>query len=342
MKKNIVLADCVEEEIVNLIKGLETSTNKTFFCESLIACGIRTGIMSELKRYYKYFYAAWRTYKNRDKYEIIIGWQQFYGLIFSFYSTLFRTKKKNTLVVLNYTYKEKKGIFGKIYKGFMKKCLNDKYIDYIHVLSHEYADLISKTFNFPRKKIIVSGFGVDDIYLNWKDSQVPLNYIKNGYALSIGRSNRDFDFLIKAWENLNFPLVIISDTYNGNSFNKNINIIKNVSGDLQYPWMINAKMVIIPIDDGRICSGDTVLLTSLSFEKNVIVTSPSTLGEMYIENGKNGFLIEKNREKFVSLIKKILSNSEIECGVKARKSYLENYSREAMGKRIGRYINNLN
>ena len=117
-------------------------------------------------------------------------------------------------MALNFTYKEKKGSKAKIYFWFMKKCVNPVYMDYLHVPSNEYANYVSKTFDFPRNRILVTPFGVDDCYYEWK--KIPFSYkYENGYALSIGRSNRDFDFLIQSWENINYPLVIISDSVLG-------------------------------------------------------------------------------------------------------------------------------
>lgn len=342
-KRNVVLADCPADEIRNLLEGMNSVTDNKFECISEVACGIRTGLVSELKRYFAYFVAAWHAYKRRNEYNIVVGWQQFYALIFCFYCNLFHTRKQNIVVALNFTYREKKGMIGKIYSLFINKCINGGYLDYIHVPSNDYADVISKQMGFPREKIIVTSFGIDDIYIRWKDSRAPKGYIKNSYAMSIGRSNRDFDLLINIWKDIEFPLIIISDTYNPpKTLPKNVNVIGNIAGDDQYPYIANAKFVIIPIKDGRICSGDTVLLTALSFEKTVIVTIPSTLGEMYIKDGENGYLVSKNQIEMMNLIKDIISNERPELGEKARMSYLDNFSRFSMGKKVSKIIGEKN
>lgn len=342
-KQNVVLADCPSEEISSLLDGMNSATHNEYKCISEVACGIRTGLISELKRYSAYFAAAWHAYKRRNEYNIVVGWQQFYALIFCFYCNVFRVKKENTVVALNFTYREKKGMIGKIYAWFMHKCVIGGYMDYIHVLSEEYADVISSNLKFPREKIIVTPFGVDDIYSRWRHSQAPEGYRKNGYALSIGRSNRDFDLLIDIWKTIDFPLIIISDTYvPPKTLPDNVIVISNVAGDEQYPYIMNAKLAIIPIKDGQICSGDTVLLTTLSFEKTVVVTAPSTLAEMYIENGKNGYLVSKSPLEITSLIRDIITGKKPETGKNARKSYLDNFSRFSMGKKVSEIIGEKN
>jgi glycosyltransferase involved in cell wall biosynthesis len=154
----------------------------------------------------------------------------------------------------------------------------------------------------------------------------------------LGRSNRDFDFLIETWNEINESLVIISDTYQGVTKNPKITIKRNVTGEDQYPWVAHCKALILPIDDGRICSGDTVLLTAMSFAKTPIVTTPSTLAEMYIQDHINGILVKKNSSEFVSLINNLKENDLNKIGKNARNSFLENYSRESMGRTVMKAI----
>ena len=63
--------------------------------------------MRRVKRYLKYFAVAFKYFLSRKKYGAIVGWQQFYTLIFVFYCSLFRVKKRNTVVVLSFIYKDK-------------------------------------------------------------------------------------------------------------------------------------------------------------------------------------------------------------------------------------------
>lgn len=334
-RKNVVLADCPAEEVDSFLSGLNATEKYQFECISEIACGIRKGVVSELKRYFNYFRAAWHAFRQREQYQIIMGWQQFYALIFCFYCRIFRVKKQNTTVALNFTYKDKHGLRGRIYLKFMRMCLEGGYLDYIHVPSHEYADEISRKFRFPREHILVTHFGVDDIYICWKDSKAPEGFDKNQYAVSIGRSNRDFELLLNAWKNIDFPLILISDTFKPKApLPGNVTFVNNVAGNEQYPYIANAKLVFIPIKDGKICSGDTVLLTAMSFERNVVVTTPSTLGEMYIQDGVSGYLVEKNEEKIATLLNQLFTGMIADVGEEARRSYLDHFSRFAMGKKI--------
>jgi glycosyltransferase involved in cell wall biosynthesis len=220
-------------------------------------------------------------------------------------------------------------------------CVHNDYLDYIHVPSRNYAKICEHSFNIPENKIIVAPFGLPDTYNKWKNSSVEYE----NYSFAIGRSNRDFDWLVNVWGGIkNELLVIASDTYKPTvALPHNVIHRTDISGDLQFPYIANCKAVIIPIDNGAICSGDTVLLKAMSFYKTVIATSPSTLGEMYIEDEVNGILVEKDATNINKTRNKIMSylgddDKLSSIGNEARKSYELYYSRKSMGENIGNEI----
>lgn len=339
MMKNVIVCDCKEDELVSLLDALNFGSNK-FEIKSHIANWKRTGKLSELRRYGKYFAVALKYFLSRKKYGIIVGWQQFYVLILGFFCSVFHVKKRNTLIVLNFTYKEKQGKLGSIYRWFMWRCLETGYVDYIHVPSQNYAEIISREFRFPIERIIVLPFGINDPYEKFSKLPYPPEAPSAGYVLSIGRSNRDYDFLISSWEKIRYPLIVISDTYEGNNGgNSYVRIIRNIAGKDSYPWIAHCDAMIIPIDDGTICSGDTVLLTSLAMKKKVLITRPSTLAEMYIAHGENGLCTQKVKSDFEAIVKDIIFSDQYNyLQESARESYLANYSRMSMGHHLRQII----
>lgn len=338
MKTNVVLADCEKEELEELIKGLHNVTGLDFPVNTMI-CNGGHGRLKDVWRYIVYVCYPIKYVFRHKRYNYIIAWQQFYALFYALYCELFHVKKDNIVVACNFTYKEKKGILGKLYKKLIRRCIRSAYLDHIHVPSRNYAKLCSEEFGVSLKKFVVSHFGLPDTYEQWADSS---SDYKN-YSFAIGRSNRDFDFLVKAWKLIpNKELLIIaSDTYKtSESLPDNIILRNDIVGDDQFPLIANCKLMIIPIQDGTICSGDTVLLKAMSYHKPLIVTTPSTLSEMYVINGVNGITVEKNINKFADAVIKLLStNEELEqLGKRARKSYEENFSRISMGENIGKVL----
>ena len=314
-------------------RGLAEALDEIF----TVKCSNASSGKTNFYRYMSYFLYPIIIFFTRKKYKIIIGWQQFFALIFVFYCELFKVKKKNFCVALNYTYKEKNGLIGFVYECFMKKCLNSRYLDYVHIPSYNYVKYCKEVLGADENKFIVAPFGVQDRYEQFKNSKV--NY--ENYVLSIGRSNRDFKFLIEAWREINYPLLIICDTLKiDEKLPSHIKILNNVLSENQFPYLMNSDFIIIPILDGAICSGDTVLLTGMSFCKTMIVTKPSTLQEMYINDGIDGIAIEKDIIVFREKIFHLLNNKELltEIGENARSKYLQKYSIYTMGKAIGEIL----
>lgn len=339
MQKNIILADCEYEEIVDFVRGLKKETNDDYVCE----CKELTnhGWYNNLYRYLMYFIFPMKFFLCRSQYNYILGWQQFFVLLFAGYCRLFHVKKENKVIAMNFTYKKKNGVVGCIYDAFMMFCVKNSYLDYIHVLSYNYASYCTKELKIPREKIIVTPFGLPDTYEQWKNSKVSY---KN-FWFSIGRSNRDFQFLVDAWRKmpLNELLIIASDTFTPKGvLPDNVIHRTDISGDDQFPYIANCKGMIIPIKDGNVCSGDTVLLKAMSYKKAVVVTKPSTLAEMYIDDNINGILVEKNEDDFCKKIKALTDNCFRlkDLGENARIKYQEKYSRFQMGKSIGKQIYN--
>lgn len=332
--KNIILADCAKNEITSFADGLSKETNKNWEIVSSVSNWGQASKIQNLKRYAIYFAAPFKAFCKRKQYASIVGWQQFYALIFCFYCRLFKVKKTNRVVALNFTYKSKKGFIGKIYKRFMQYMVNSDYIDYIHVLSHNYAKKCVEELGIDEKKILVFPFGTNDQYESFKK----IKKTENEFVLAIGRSNRDYEWLIDEWRSVDYPLYIICDTFKApNNLPNNIKIFNNITGNAQYKYIASCKYLVLPIKDESICSGDTVLLTAMSNKKTVIVNGPSTLTEMYVKDGENAIIVSKKKGELAEKMNYLLKNN-IEIGESARKSYLENYSRGAMGRNIGKAL----
>lgn len=341
MKQNIILADCCPEEVATFAHGCMEQSQLQFETLSSISNGSHSTAWQNMARYAAYFLYPFKVFFHRKQYGVILGWQQFYAINYALYCRLFHVKKTNTLVAVNFTYKRKSGLVGKLYHSYMKYACNNQYLDYLHVLSLNYVNICVQDLGIPTEKFIVTGFGVPDTYDEMKNRKAPMQ----DFSLSIGRSNRDFEFLVKVWSQpclKDRQLVIASDTWKPTSvLPSNIIHRDDIKYDDSFAWFNSCNLCITPIEDGNICSGDTVLLTGMMFSKPSVVTTPSTLAEMYVCHQENGLCIPKDVEKAAQMIAELLANKEqmATLGAKARKSYLDNFSRESMGKALVKAMN---
>lgn len=329
------MADCSNDGLQTFADGIRESV----LCDVDDANSRRGGhksLIDNLLRYADYFFLPLRCLSVRKKYDIILGWQQFHAIIMAFYCRLFRLKKHGLLVAVNFTYKRKPGLAGSVYQRFMRYSCNNVYLDYLHVPSYNYVERMHAELGIPREKFIVTGFGIDDIKNRYENAHTGLP----DYCLSIGRSNRDFDWLVDVWRQdclKDKRLVILSDVWSPSKpLPGNVTWRNDVIGQPQYAYFNDARLCITPIADGNICSGDTVLLTGMMFGKPVAVTSPSTLSEMYVRDNVNGICLTKNTAEAAKAISALLDDEE-ECmrlGSNARHDFLEKFSRKSMGRDI--------
>ena len=76
----------------------------------------------------------------------------------------------------------------------------------------------------------------------------------------------------------------------------------------------------------------------MSLSKINIVSRPSTLAEMYIEDQVNAIAVDKNEDDFRKTVTAVIEGRFDYIIPQARESFLSCFSRESMGKRIGEYV----
>lgn len=332
-KCNIALFDSTAKKAEDFIRGLEDATGLGWEAKVLTANQGRKSKFANLIRYLKYFFFPFQIFLNRKKYGCIVGWQAFYGLLFAFYCKLFHVRKSNTLLIKNFIYKPKKGWIGKIYFAFMNYIVKSDYVDVFVCSSEKYCDYCAQMFDEPRERFVFLPFGVND-YTKILDMSKPAS---NDYILALGRSNRDWDFLIDALAGTEYPLRIVCDELHKDQLPENIQIYNNVWKEASYEFIRNCKFMIIPILDGQIVAGETVLLQTMSFSKPIIITKPSCLADDYVTDGITGLVIPKEKEALLEAVKRLYEDEGLYADISqnCRKLYEDKHSLYSFGINVG-------
>ena len=336
--KNIALFDSNKEEAEDFIKGLEQSTGLKWKALVYTANKGRKNRIGNLVRYFKYFSFPFTIFLHRKEYNNIVGWQAFYGLLFAFYCRVFHVKKVNTLLIKNFTYKPKKGLVGKVYFRFMNYIVKSKYIDVFVCTSQTFCDYCAEAFHESKERFVFLPFGVND-FTKRVDMNVPAT---NDYILSLGRSNRDWDFLIGSFAETQYPLRIVCDELHRDDLPNNIRIYNNVWGDESFEFIKNCRFMIIPIMDGKIGSGETVLLQTMSFSKPIIITKPSCLADDYVTDGETGLVVSKKKDDMIAAVEKLWNDQELyeRLSSNCRSLYENKHSLLSYGKYVGNTLIN--
>lgn len=330
LDKNIILVDNSEEKVLDFKNGLQSSTNKQWTVYVNKSNKLQKNLLDRVIRYIKYFLFPLKIFLGRKTVENIVAWQQFYGILYAFYCNLFKVKKSSKLIIMTFIYKEKK-FLGKLYYRFIKYAIDNKYVDYIICFSRNECEYYSKIFNISTEKFIFLKLGIDKININNE-------YGEKNYIIAPGRSNRDYEFLIKVLKNEKYDLKIICDSMAKEKKGK-IQIYNDIMGDKYFSMLKNADCVIVPLKDKNISSGQLVILQAMQLRVPIIVTEAMGISD-YIINGYNGIVINKSKTELLEAIQK-LEDKDFRKKIvdNAYRDYLENYLLSSLGKNMGKIIN---
>lgn len=295
-RKNVLLADFDCDDDWPFLLALKEKDEWTTFKK--VSNRNHKGFFSNLKRVLSYFFVGLHFFNHRFNYNKIVAWQQFFGLFFCFFYRFFHSKNDNKVVILTFIFKQKKGLFGRLYKKIIGYSLRAKCIVKICVLSRYEVDFYSNLFRIDSDMFYFTPIGIN---------KKPLFDIKKGnYFLSAGRSNRDYQYLIDAFCRL-FPddsLVIVCDTFHPYILPPNVHVLSDCFGFDYEKMVAECFAVIISLEDDPISSGQLVVEHSFVYKKPVIVTNNPGIVD-YVENGVNGYVIEKNDHDFYNAVKNV-------------------------------------
>lgn len=327
--KNIILVDFKKSYSWTFLKKINlydefklggVKTNTRFYHS-------RIGNISRLLIYF--LYPLVFLFK-RNKYNVILAWQQFYGINYAFFCRLLGLKKINKLYIMTFIYKKKKGYIGTIYHRYIRFAVKNKYVDRIICFSSAECSYYSQHLEIPKDKFMFIPLGIEN------KSDIIIN--KGDYIFSTGRSNRDYDYLVSAVSDTSYKIKIACDRYSLKSPKPNVEILNNCFNEDMLKLMANSFCVMIPLKDAEISSGQLVILQAMSLGKPIIVTSSTGVVD-YINNNVNGFIIEKNPEALIKILESLKDNNLYDFVSKNElKTFKNDYTLESMATNIRKLI----
>lgn len=290
----------------------------------------RTNRIKKTMRYLRYFVFPLKFLLSYRKYDVVIGWQQFYGLNLAFWLRLLHIEKKGKLIVMTFIYKPKKGWLGKVYHSYMKYVIDSGYIDKCIVFSKAEIPFYDSIFQTKGKMFEYVPLGIETgceiLDCTPKDEK---------YIFSTGRSNRDYDFLYASIYDTEFVLQIACDNYTKPP-RSNIEILANCFGTDMHRRMATSYCVVVPLKQSHVSAGQLVVLQAMQLGKPVIVTKTPGI-EDYIIDGYNGFLIDNTKEQLLRVLRKLYMNKDLYDAISsnAYRTYLNQHTIKQMGLYIG-------
>lgn len=332
MKKGVILAGNPVPEDWDFRKGMEEETGEGW--EVKRCCINEYAGAKKYTRYVKYVFYPLYLIAVRRQYKVIISWEQFFGLVMAFYMSILHIKACPPIDIMTFIYKPKKGFIGKAYYRFVRRAVNSAYVRRIYVFSSSEIECYMRLFGLKRDKLCSEMLGIADL----APKIHKMKPARGGkFCLSAGRSNRDYDFLRRAWEGQKTPLCIVCDVETAED-SANIRYEKDCHGDAYLRLLADAWVVIVPLQSRDFSSGQLVVLQAAMLGKPVIVTENDTIRD-YVDNGRTGFIIPKKCEALQKVLEQ-LEDEEFYTQIcsNARQKFEECFSLYELGCRIGRRL----
>lgn len=328
-KKNIILVDWIPKENWDFLKGIEETTGEKWeihACDS--SRNNRAGLLNKILHYIKLFSVPFHVILHINTYKQILAFHKIHGLILVMFFKLFRIKSAPRLTVMTFIYKPKTGLKGKIFHAIFNYYVNSDYVKKIVVYSKSEIAYYARLFNVSEEKFFATNYCIED-----STAIIPIGE-RGDYYLSVGRSNRDYDFLLSNWDK-DRKLVILNETLSDTGEHSNIKILNNCHGNDYLRILSDCYAVIIPLEDPNISSGQLVIMQAMMYGKPVIITNNDTVKD-YITDGYNGIIIEKNKESLYDAIEKMENDEKYnKISMAGKETFKNKYSLYEFGRKIG-------
>jgi len=243
-------------------------------------------------------------------------------------------KRQPLVILLGFIYTQRKN---RIHIYARKVYFNVLFSLIDKIVCHSAGEVASyqSLFAAAKDKFVFVPYGLHiDGYEQYASAASGSGNVGTGFALSAGRSGRDYYTLCQAFNDLNMPLHIICDydkpllsCMPGN----NIVVFRECHDDCYVQQLKQADMMIVPLAVNDISAGQMVLIQAMAYAKPIIVTRSASI-ENYLIDGVNSILVPPQNASAISqAVKFLIDNPQIayQLARNAYQTYLQQFSMEA-------------
>ena len=278
------------------------------------------------RRIMLYVVMAWRLFLHHRKMEVLVSWQQFFGLIYASLCQLFRVGKRTRVVVMTFIYRPKSGWIGRLYQWWVRRTLTSGYIERLLVFSQHEVEYYARLLDVDAQLFRFVPLGIE--------MKVMPDIADEGYWFSTGKSNRDYEVLVGAVAGTEHRLVIACDDLPQPTAD-NIQVYHHAFGDQMLQLMGHSHGVIITLHDEHVSSGQLVALQAMAMGKPLIVTRSQALAN-YVQDDVNALVIDKTPSALLQAMDRLNSDTDLyhQLSVASRERFTSNHSIEALARDV--------
>lgn len=226
-----------------------------------------SGRLTRLSNYLSEFYVPLMAVFGKSQYDIVISWQMRIGIFYGILKRIFRHGKPPLHVMQDFHIDLiKTGWMYRIQIALAKLAIPG--IDYFFCTSSEEEKIYGQRFGIPRSRI--SFLPLISPRALFEEPELP----RRDYIFSYGKSDRDFDTLVRAASGLSMKVYILSRNYQPDiPLPENVSILRDPISERELiEWIASSRMVVLPLKDYRVSAGQLSMLEVMALARPLIIT----------------------------------------------------------------------
>ena len=248
------------------------------------------GKLTYLSNYLSEFYVPFLALLRRKNFDVIISWQMRLGICYGILKRIVHSHNPPVHIIQDFHIDLTQTRWRyRLQIALLKFAIPG--IDYFFCTSTEEEAIYSQLFHIPRERIVFLPL-----------SESPPNVEQPGhpvedYIFSYGKSDRDYDTLIRSVAPLKMKTCILSKTYKPQvPVPENVSIIRDrISESELVRWISSSRMVVLSLNDYRISAGQISMLEVMALARPLIVTKNMATRE-YAAHGETVLFFEAGKD----------------------------------------------
>ena len=231
-----------------------------------------------------------RAARMRNEYDVILCWQGIVGVLLGAYKRLTGGRWPRLAAMGIIHTQRRQRLYAVLRRSLLS--FGIKGLDRIFCYSRGEVDRYSADFGVPSENIRFLPVGLDTTWLGWRGSRSKIEGVPRPYVFSGGRSNRDYGLLVRAMSGLEANCVIVASASNNipAPLPRNVRLFREQYDATFFHLMQDSELVVLPLADPQVSSGQLVLLQAMALRKPIIVTGGAGVID-YVVPGKTAVVV---------------------------------------------------
>jgi len=276
--------------------------------------------LTHISKYLSEFYVPLLAAIQRKRFDVVVSWQMRLGVCYGILKRIVHSQNPPVHIIQDFHIDlTQTRLFYRFQLALLKWAIPG--IDYFFCTSTEEEAIYSRMFHIPRNRIMF--LPLVESSSNFEEPSHP----QKDYIFSFGKSDRDFETLIRAVAALNLKTYILSRTYKPRvPVPDNVCILRDYVSDREMvQWIASSRMVVLPLQDYRISAGQISMLEVMALARPLIITENMATKEYAVHRHSALFFEAGNDHELAGYIQYLWNNRETaECiGQQARQTALK-------------------